>query len=109
GNVHRPVRIITRNYLFAGPSLRHPKSHNVQLKIYLKDLTLDEHARKKMIELTGHRYNEENDELTITADRCPSRKQNRDYAMYLLNVLYHESWASEKELQWVDGKMSSSQ
>jgi hypothetical protein len=30
---------------------------------------LDEHARKKMIELAGYRYNEENDELTIAADR----------------------------------------
>lgn len=26
--------------------------------------------------------------------RCPTRKQNRDYAMYLLSVLYHESWVS---------------
>jgi hypothetical protein len=40
-----------------------------QFQIYLKDLTLDEHARKKMIELAGYRYNEENDELTIAADR----------------------------------------
>ncbi|XP_028397275.1 28S ribosomal protein S35, mitochondrial-like [Dendronephthya gigantea] len=92
---HRPVRIITNNYLFAGPSLRHPKSHVVQLKIYLKDLTLDDHARKKLIELAAHRYNVENDELTIIADRCPTRKQNRDYALYLLNVLYHESWKTE--------------
>ncbi|XP_046845099.1 28S ribosomal protein S35, mitochondrial-like [Xenia sp. Carnegie-2017] len=91
----RPLKIITRNYLFAGPSIRHPKSHIVQLKISLGHLTLDEHARKKMIELLGHRYNEETDELTITADKCPTRKQNRDYALYLLNVLYHESWKTE--------------
>ena len=26
--------------------------------------------------------------------RCPTRKQNKDYAMYLLTVLYHESWVS---------------
>ena len=94
-HMHRPVRIITRNYLFAGPSLRHPKSHIVQLKVCLKDLALDDHARKKMIELAGHRYNDKSDELTIVADRCPTRKQNRDYAMYLLNVLYHESWKTE--------------
>ena len=39
------------------------------IQIYLKDLTLDDHARKKIIELAGHRYNKEQDELTITADR----------------------------------------
>ena len=32
-------------------------------------MILDDHARKKMIELAGHRYNEEHDELTVTADR----------------------------------------
>ena len=25
---------------------------------------------------------------------CPLRQQNTDYAMYLLTVLYHESWVS---------------
>ena len=28
----------------------------------------------------------------FSLSRCPTRKQNRDYAIYLLNVLYHESW-----------------
>ncbi|XP_033104810.1 28S ribosomal protein S35, mitochondrial-like [Anneissia japonica] len=27
--------------------------------------------------------------------RCPLRKQNYDYAMYLLTVLFHESWVTE--------------
>lgn len=26
--------------------------------------------------------------------RCPTRKQNKDYALYLLTVLYHEAWVS---------------
>lgn len=93
--VNRPIRVITKNYLFAGPSLRHPKSHIVHLKVFLKDLVLDDHARRKMVNLAGLRYNKENDELTIVADRCPTRKQNKDYASYLLNVLYHESWKTE--------------
>lgn len=32
--------------------------------------------------------------LSCFFSRCPTRKQNRDYAMYLLSVLYHESWVS---------------
>lgn len=85
-------------------------------------MKLDEHARKKMIKLVGKRYCKDTDVLTITTDRythlpqyavnksweiktlpcvslphftsCPLRKQNKDYAMYLLTVLYHESWVS---------------
>lgn len=90
-----PLRITTKNYLFAGPSLYHPGSRIVKLQVYLKDLVLDDHARKKLIELVEDRYDPETDELTIVADRCPTRKQNRDYAMYLLTVLYHESWKTE--------------
>lgn len=90
-----PLRITTRNYLFAGPSLYHPGSRKVKLQVYLKDLVLDDHAREKMISLVGPRYNPDTDELTIVADRCPTRKQNNEYAMYLLTVLYHESWKTE--------------
>lgn len=90
-----PLRVTTQNYLFAGPSLHHPGSRVVKLQVYLKDLLLDDHARKKLIELVEDRYDPETDELTIVADRCPTRKQNRDYAMYLLSVLYHESWKTE--------------
>lgn len=90
-----PLRVTTRNYLFAGPSLYHPGSRKVKLQVYLKDLVLDDHARNKMIQLVGPRYNPDTDEVTIVADRCPTRKQNKDYAMYLLTVLYHESWKTE--------------
>lgn len=38
-------------------------------KVYLKDLVLDDHARKKLIELVEDRYDPETDELTIVADR----------------------------------------
>ena len=34
--------------------------------------------------------------LTIKTDRCPLKRQNYDYAMYLLTVLYHESWKTEE-------------
>ncbi|GCB72216.1 hypothetical protein scyTo_0009063 [Scyliorhinus torazame] len=64
-------------------------------KIRLPHLNLDDHARKKFIKLVGNRYNKDTDTLTITTDRCPLRRQNYDYAMYLLTVLYHESWKTE--------------
>ena len=41
------------------------------------------------------RYNEETGVVTITTDRCPYRGQNMDYASYLMNALYHESWKVE--------------
>lgn len=45
--------------------------------------------------LVGERYNPETDILTIVTDRCPLRKQNYDYAQYLLTALFHESWITE--------------
>lgn len=44
-----------------------------------------------MIRLVGDRYDEELDMLTIVTDRCPTRKQNYDYGVYVLTALYHES------------------
>jgi len=44
-----------------------------------------------MIRLVGDRYDEETDMLTIVTDRCPTRKQNYDYGIYVLTALYHES------------------
>ncbi|XP_066928622.1 small ribosomal subunit protein mS35-like [Clytia hemisphaerica] len=92
---HRPIRITTINHIYAGPSIRHPDSNKVKLQVYLKDLELDDHARTKLIRLVGHRYNRANDELTIITKSCPTRKQNKDYAYYLLTALYHEAWKTE--------------
>lgn len=51
-----------------------------------------------MIRLVGDRYNEESDILTIVTDRCPLRKQNYDYGIYVLTALYHESNVSKKTI-----------
>ncbi|XP_041071696.1 28S ribosomal protein S35, mitochondrial isoform X1 [Carcharodon carcharias] len=92
---HFPIKIETTDYVAAGPSLRNPKARMVTLTIRLSNLNLDDHARKKFIKLVGNRYNKDTDILTIMTDRCPLRRQNYDYAMYLLTVLYHESWKTE--------------
>lgn len=99
-----PIRVTTINFLYAGPSIRHPDSRKVKLQVYLKDLKLDEHARKKLILLVGDRYNPSNDELTLITDSCPTRKQNKDYAYYLLTALYHESWKTEPWEAEAEGK-----
>ncbi|XP_018431932.1 PREDICTED: 28S ribosomal protein S35, mitochondrial [Nanorana parkeri] len=99
---HFPLELQSVDFVFAGPSIRNPKARVVTLQIKLSSLNLDKHGRRKLIKLVGSRYNEENDTLTIQTDRCPLRRQNEDYAMYLLTVLYHESskteaWENEKE------------
>ncbi|XP_069821664.1 small ribosomal subunit protein mS35 isoform X2 [Dendropsophus ebraccatus] len=92
---HFPIQLQSVDYMFAGTSLRNPKARAVTLQVKLSSLNLDTHARRKLIKLVGPRYNATDDILTIRTDRCPLRKQNQDYAMYLLTVLYHESWKTE--------------
>ncbi|XP_051886416.1 28S ribosomal protein S35, mitochondrial [Pristis pectinata] len=92
---HFPIEIKTTDYVAAGPSVRNPNARVVTLTIRLSSLNLDDHAMKKLIKLVGSRYNKNTDMLTITTDRCPLRRQNYDYALYLLTVLYHESWKTE--------------
>ena len=52
-----------------GPLVWSNRSHIVKYQVYLKDLVLDDHAKKKLIELVEGRYDPETDELTIVADR----------------------------------------
>lgn len=92
---HFPIKVQTTDYVSAGPSLRNPSARIVNLQVKLSSLNLDDHARKKMIKLVGSRYCKDTDILTIVTERCPLRKQNYDYAMYLLTALYHESWKTE--------------
>ncbi|XP_043938652.1 28S ribosomal protein S35, mitochondrial isoform X2 [Protopterus annectens] len=91
---HFPIEIVTTDYVSAGPSVRSPKARIVKLSVKLSRLNMDDHARKKFIKLVGERYCKDTDTLTITTDRCPLRRQNYDYALYLLTVLYHESWVA---------------
>ncbi|KAM3609649.1 uncharacterized protein V6R79_018179 [Siganus canaliculatus] len=90
-----PIKTESTDYASAGPSVRNPAARIVHLKVKLSSLNLDDHARKKMLKLVGERYCKDTDILTITTDSCPLRQQNQDYAMYLLTVLYHESWKTE--------------
>ncbi|KAJ7997897.1 hypothetical protein DPEC_G00216930 [Dallia pectoralis] len=92
---HFPIKIESKAYVSAGTSIRNPSARIVNLRVKLSSLNLDDHARKKMLKLLGDRYCTETDKITIITDSCPVRQQNYDYAMYLLTVLYHESWKTE--------------
>ncbi|KFZ49757.1 hypothetical protein N338_12569, partial [Podiceps cristatus] len=89
---HFPIEIETVDYVSSGTSIRNPKARVVTLRVKLSNLNLDDHAKKKLIKLVGERYCKDTDILTITTDRCPLRRQNYDYGIHLLTVLYHESW-----------------
>ncbi|XP_011563742.2 28S ribosomal protein S35, mitochondrial [Plutella xylostella] len=98
---HYPVEIISSDYCHASPSIRNPLSRVVSLRVKLTDLKLDKHARDKFLRIIGDRYDETTGLVTITADRCPAKKQNYDYVNYLLTACYFESfnvedWEGEK-------------
>jgi small subunit ribosomal protein S35 len=90
-----PVEIITSDYCYSSPTIRDPLARIVSLQVKLSSLCLDTHAKDKLLRLLGNKYNPETDIITITADRCPTRKQNLEYAGYLLTAVYHESWRVE--------------
>ncbi|CAK1553291.1 unnamed protein product [Leptosia nina] len=99
---HYPVEIITSDYCHASPTIRNPMARVVTLRIKLANLDLDKHAKDKFLRLVGDRYDEKTDLVTLTADRCPLRKQNLDYVNYLLTAAYHEAWTVE---EWEKEKM----
>lgn len=94
-NKHFPMEVITTDYCHGLPTIRNPLSRIVTIKFKLSTLKLDKHARDKFLRLVGERYDPETDVLTVVTDRCPLRKQNYEYAQYLLTALYHESWVTE--------------
>lgn len=93
---HFPVEIITSDYCYSSPTIRDPLARIVSLRVRLSSLHLDTHAKDKLLRLLGNKYNPETDIITITADKCPTRKQNLEYARYLLTAVYHESWVSKR-------------
>uniref|UniRef100_A0A1I7ZZ56 MRP-S28 domain-containing protein n=1 Tax=Steinernema glaseri TaxID=37863 RepID=A0A1I7ZZ56_9BILA len=90
-----PMHISYSDYVHQGTSLRDGRARVCTVTLKLADLKLSKHAREKFIRLVGNRYDEASDVLTIVTDRCPTRKQNRDYASYLLTVLYREAQKRE--------------
>lgn len=88
---HFPIRVITSDYVHGLPTIRNPLSRIVTIKFKLSLLNFNERERDKFLRLVDERYDPQTDEVTITTDRCPIKRQNYDYAIYLLTALYHES------------------
>ena len=65
---------------------------------------MDKHAKDKFLRLIGDRYSGETDEVTILVDRCPLKKQNYDYGVYLLTALFHECKITE---DWENTKVEA--
>ncbi|KAH7730551.1 Protein MRPS-35 a [Aphelenchoides avenae] len=93
---YMPITVKYSDFVHQGTSLRDMRARVVTIQVKLSSLALDEHMREKFRRLAGNRYEEATDTLTIVTDRCFSRKQNRDYADFLLTALYHESKKLEK-------------
>ncbi|XP_068139915.1 small ribosomal subunit protein mS35 [Drosophila tropicalis] len=90
-----PFEVVTTDYCHSLPTIRHPEARRVTIRLKLADLEFDKHSRDKFLRLVGDRYNQETDILSFTSDRCPMRKQNYEYAIYLLTACYHESFITE--------------
>lgn len=93
---HFPLTVVTSDHLHSSSSVRDRRARIVTLTFNVDKLDMDEHARDKFTRLVGERMDEETGVVTLTADRCPYRGQNMDYAHYLLTALYHESWRVEE-------------
>ncbi|CAJ0588767.1 unnamed protein product [Cylicocyclus nassatus] len=86
-----PMKINYNTYVHQGTNIRDNRARVITLQ-------------DKLIRLAGDRYDEKTDTLTVITDRCITRKQNLDYAFYLLTAIYHEankveSWEELKQRQ----------
>ena len=99
---HYPVTELTSDYLNSSSSIRDFRARVTTIQFKLSVLFLDPKSRDKFLRLVGEdKYDEETDLITLTADRCPYRKQNSEYCDYLLKALYYESrnrepWENER-------------
>ncbi|XP_037093936.1 28S ribosomal protein S35, mitochondrial-like [Pollicipes pollicipes] len=91
----RPLRVVTQDFVHATPTVRHPDARVVAVRLPVDRLLLTPADRDKLLRLVGERFDVQTGLLTLVADRCPYRRQNRDYALYLLTVLYFESCKRE--------------
>lgn len=91
---HFPLEVSFSNYCHSSPTIRDPMARIVTIKLKLKSLKFDSRATDKFLRIVGDRYDEKSDIVSIVTDRCPTRQQNYDYAMYLITALYHESLVS---------------
>ncbi|PAV67884.1 hypothetical protein WR25_24134 isoform A [Diploscapter pachys] len=100
-----PIKVTCSSYVHQGTNIRDMRSRVITMRVNVDALNLDSRAKEKLLRLAGRRYDEANNLLTIVTDRCHTRKQNLDYAYYLLTKI--EKW-EELKLRQDDVKISFS-
>lgn len=69
----------------------HPVERKVVLSVKVADLKLSNTERHKFLLLAGPRYHVDTDELILSSEKFPHRKQNKKYVRDTLDALLKES------------------
>jgi hypothetical protein len=91
-----------RMYVHAGRKLPVPEAHmisefKVKLRVKADDLGLDAIGAARLAHLTGPRFDAARGVLTLTAERFPSRTENRRYLVYQLELLKQAASEPDEE------------
>jgi hypothetical protein len=96
-----------RTYIHGGRKLPIPEAHRigeykVKVSVHADDLGLDDLARAKLAYLAGPRFDGPTRTLTLTAERFPSRVENRRYLVHQLQLLKAAAEDADAEFddQW---------
>ncbi|KAJ8662885.1 hypothetical protein O0I10_001061 [Lichtheimia ornata] len=81
------LKLKSHTYLGEG----HPVERKVVLSVKVTDLKLSDSERHKFLLLAGPRYHVDTDELILSSEKFPHRKQNKKYVRDTLNALLKES------------------
>ncbi|CAO3647220.1 unnamed protein product [Cunninghamella blakesleeana] len=81
------IKYKTHTYLGEG----HPVERKVVLSVKVENLKLSEVERHKFLLLAGPRYHVDTDELILSSEKFPHRKQNKKYVGDVLNRLLKET------------------
>ena len=91
-----------RMYVHAGRKLPVPEAHmiseyKVKLRVKVEDLGLDDLGAARLACLTGPRFDAARGVLTLTAERFPSRTENRRYLIHQLELLKRAASEADDE------------
>ena len=91
-----------RMYVHAGRKLPVPEAHmiseyKVKLRVKVADLGLDDIGAARLAYLTGPRFDAARGVLTLTAERFPSRTENRRYLIHQLELLKRAASEADDE------------
>ena len=91
-----------RMYVHAGRKLPVPEAHmiselKVKLRVKADDLGLDPIGAARLAHLTGPRFDAARGVLTLTAERFPSRTENRRYLVHQLELLKQAASGPDEE------------